>query len=178
MAYRKTRSREPITQARLRELVTYDRDTGLFVSIKKRPGGAAVGSVLGTPIGAARYMVAAFDYQLYYLHRLAWFYETGEWPTETIDHKDGDRQNNRFINLRLATMSEQLQNKVMPMGCHLDNRTGRWAAQIRFYGKRRRLGSFPTSAEAHAAYLAAKARLHTFQPVPRDAGGLGGTPPE
>lgn len=177
MAYRKTRSREPITQARLRELVAYDPETGEFVAIRERFGGKPAGSILGTPIGKAKYLVACFDYQLYYLHRLAWFYVTGEWPPSTIDHKDGDRQNNRFANLRPATMSEQLQNRI-GLGCYMDKRTGRWLAEIRTNGKKRFLGSFATSGEGHAAYLNAKAKYHPFQPVPRDAGGLGGTPPE
>ena len=93
MAYGKVRSRPPITQERLKELVRYDPETGLFTSIKKRRG-CKLGSILGTSIGKAEYLVMHLDYQLYYAHRLAWFYMTGEWPDPEVDHENGRRTDN------------------------------------------------------------------------------------
>lgn len=166
MAYRKVRSRPPITQERLKELVHYDPQTGLFTSIKKRRG-CKLGSILGTPIGRAEYLVIGLDYQLYYAHRLAWFYMTGEWPDPEVDHENGRRADNRWANLREATVVEQRQNRGGVLGAYQDKRRGTWHPSIRINGKRTNLGTFPTAEAAHAAYVEAKARLHPFQPTVR-----------
>ncbi len=43
-------------------------------------------------------------------HRVAWFLITGEQP-DIVDHISGDRHDNRFINLRSVTTSENGQNQ-------------------------------------------------------------------
>lgn len=48
--------------------------------------------------------------RLYYLHRLVWLLKTGDYPTCDIDHKDLDKTNNNFNNLRLASRSENKLN--------------------------------------------------------------------
>ena len=166
MAYRKVRSRPPITQERLKELVRYDPETGLFTSIKKRRG-CKLGSILGTSIGKAEYLVMHLDYQLYYAHRLAWFYRTGEWPDPEVDHENGRRTDNRWVNLREATRVQQRQNQGGVLGAYLDKRRGVWCGQIVVNKKRVNLSAFPTAEAAHAAYVEAKARLHPFQPTVR-----------
>ena len=91
---------------------------------------------------------------------------TGEWPSRQVDHKDTDRSNNRWANLRLATGSQNKAN----MGKRADNKSGykgvswysqtsRWVAQIRFEGKSKTLGYFLDPVKAHAAYCEAAARL-------------------
>jgi hypothetical protein len=110
--------------------------------------------------------------KVYYAHRLAWLYMTGEWPT-SVDHIDGDKANNAWSNLRHAEPKEQNQNMAM----RSDNttgfkgvfrtHTGKFAAQIHKDGKCHCLGSYVSPDEAYSAYLAAKARLHTFNPIPR-----------
>jgi hypothetical protein len=75
----------------------YDEDTGLFiwnVPIFKNKKGKVAGSL--TQNGRVQLTVEG---KRYYAHQLAWFYVTGEYPTTTIRHKDGDQTNNRFSNL-------------------------------------------------------------------------------
>ncbi|MFN6993710.1 MAG: HNH endonuclease [Aquincola tertiaricarbonis] len=105
-------------------------------------------------------------------HRAAWALHFGEWPAADLDHIDGNKANNRIENLRLASAAENAQNRTL----HRNNSSGfpgvyamqgRWRARIRVPGKRLSLGLFDTPEEAHTAYAAAKARLHTFQPVSR-----------
>jgi hypothetical protein len=109
------------------------------------------------------------------VHRLVWLYETGEWPSLDIDHINGDRSDNRFCNLRLATKGQNAQNYPL----HANNRCGlhgvswvgrvqKWRAMIRVDGKQRYVGMFKSPEDAHAAYLRAKVKFHPFQPIPRD----------
>ena len=75
-----------ITQARLKELLTYDPETGYFtrnVNVK----GANAGERAGT-ITAKGYIAIGIDRKHYLAHRLAFLYMTGEWPKELVDHKD------------------------------------------------------------------------------------------
>lgn len=165
------KSRE-LTQERLREFFSYDPDTGLFTSIKKRWGSKfPVGSVVGSPTGNGLYLEVRFDYRPYYLHRLAWFYMTGKWPDPEVDHEDGDGFNNRWRNLRETGRAGQMQNRAcrnstgFPGVYRVD---GSWAASITLDYQKHYLGCFPTPELAHAAYIEAKAHLHTFNPTVRD----------
>jgi hypothetical protein len=95
------------------------------------------------------------------VHRVAWLWMTGEHPTHEIDHRDTDRSNNAWSNIRNATKSQNQANRKM----NKLNKSGfkgvcrhapnRWRAQIMYGGKVYNLGSFPTPETAHAAYVAA-----------------------
>lgn len=73
-----------------------------------------------------------------------------------VDHKNGDPLDNRRSNLRLATSTQNLQNrqgatrrsKSGVRGAHWDGATGRWRAQVKVDGKQYRLGRFDTIEEA------------------------------
>ena len=100
-------------------------------------------------------------------HRLAWLWVTGKEPSDEIDHRDGDRSNNRFDNLREATRSQNCQNRVpLPKGAsdhcgvYFHKRNNRWIGQINADKVRHYLGSFKTEEAANAAVRAARARLH------------------
>lgn len=164
--------RKAVTAGRLRELLHYDPETGGFT---RRVGGrglrrgAAAGSVM-----ADGYLSVRIDGRRYQAHRLAWLYMTGELPAAQIDHRDGDRANNKIANLREATAAENNQNCGRTkrntsgfVGAHWHRGSRRWHAKISVAGRKLYLGSFDAAEEAHAAYLDAKFRLHSFQPVPR-----------
>jgi hypothetical protein len=107
-------------------------------------------------------------------HRLIWALVHGHWPPNDIDHRDGDPLNNRLTNLREATRAENSQNlpPSSTRGTVLDATQRKlrrpWRAYIRVNKKQVWLGCFAAREQAHAAYLAAKAKLHSFQPVPRE----------
>lgn len=160
-----------LTASRLRDLLSYDPDTGVFVwrihHRPKMPGDRAGGSGHG-------YIQIRLDGRLYYAHRLAWLYVNGEWPPEQIDHINGDGTDNRIINLRACSNDENQKNLGLRKtnssgltGVRWDRQRQKWAAHIRVDGKVTQLGRFNSKEHAHAAYLQRRSEINSFQPFPR-----------
>ena len=96
-----------LTQARLKELMTYDADTGVFTRHKSvQRGGKQVGC---TP-NKDGYFSAGIDGKTYLQHRLAWLYAHGVFPGGHIDHINRVKTDNRLCNLRVVTAFESNQN--------------------------------------------------------------------
>jgi hypothetical protein len=152
---------------RLLRIFRYDPTTGVFRRTESK-GRWKAGQIAGTQ-GPQGYVFLNVAGKLYRAHRLAWLHFYGEWPKLFVDHINGVRHDNRIANLRQATNAENLQNSHRPRS---QNRSGflgvvpnrkRWAAQIMLDGKTTCLGTYDAPEEAHAAYIAAKARMHPFQ---------------
>lgn len=109
------------------------------------------------------YVHVRIDGRFYAAHRLVWAHFTGAEPTGEIDHKNGDRADNRPENLRLATRGENMRNSTArgdwPKGVYRCKKDGKFRAQIKFRGHNRGLGVFNTPEAAHAAYRAEATRL-------------------
>lgn len=157
----------PLTHKRLKELFSYDPDTGLFTRLIALAKKSYVGEIAGCQEKDG-YVTLRVNYKLYKAHRLAWFYMTGEWPTHHIDHKDGVKNNNKFCNLRGASILQNQQNQDKP---HKDSKSGflgvskngdNWLARISVNYEVKCLGIFPTPELASEAYIAAKRELHPF----------------
>ena len=88
-----------MTQELLKEYFSYDKHSGIFTRIKtdSKSHLKFVGQPTGV-IASRGYIQIKFRKKRYYAHRLAWLYETGEWPEE-IDHINRVKDDNRFINL-------------------------------------------------------------------------------
>jgi hypothetical protein len=153
-----------LTQERLHELLEYDSDTGEF-RWRQRPSYVVKrGDVAGSLNKTTGYWLIHIDGRNYKAHQLAWLYMMGEWCRPMIDHRDCDRTNNRWDNLRRATFSDNAANRSRPRsnasgfkGVHRRRDNGKWRAQIWKDGRAIYLGQFATAQEAHAAYFA-KAR--------------------
>lgn len=163
-----------LTQARLKEFLKYDPETGGFYRVKQAGRSGPPGSVVRT-VHSKGYMTLGIDGGEYLQHRLVWLYVHGRFPPADIDHINGNRSDNRLANLRAATRAENLQNKAMQsnntsgqVGVTWRANRGHWVAQIKTGGAHRYLGSFKTVDLAREAYLKAKAELHLFQPIPRE----------
>ena len=151
------------TYERVRELLSYDPETGSFMRLKR------MGSYHPGPVTGGRtehgYVNITIDGMRNYAHRLAFLLMTGEWPTKHIDHINGDRADNRWANLRQATHSQNLANR----GPTKRNKSGfkgvvakrdKWIAAIQWKGKPYRAGPFESKEQAAEAYREMALRLH------------------
>ena len=114
------------------------------------------GTVAGA-IDGKGYLQIAVDGQLYRGHRLIWAVVTGAHPVNLIDHKDGDKTNNRIENLREATRQHNSVNSAMAQGAgrrgtYFVQRLGKYAAQIKADGQWFWLGLHDTEDAAFEAY--------------------------
>jgi hypothetical protein len=152
-----------ISQERLKALLSYDPATGIFMNLVTRRS-AKKGKRAGW-INAYGYRCVRLDGRTYYMGPLAWFYVTGYWPKDEIDHRNLNKRDDSFSNLREATRSQNCANKRVQKtsvlgikGVHF--RFGRYIAIIKKAGKLRHLGCFATLELARAAYRAAAQELH------------------
>jgi hypothetical protein len=101
----------------------------------------------------------------YLAHRVAWFLYHGIWPKDQIDHTNNIRNDNRIINLREATQSENMGNKKIQGGGSSKYKgviweNNAWRARIMVNYKKISLGSYKEEKEAALAYN--KAALEHF----------------
>lgn len=167
--WRKTGVSEAYLAAeRVRELLSYDPDTGVFtwlVSLAGRGGGVQIGKVAGSIDTKGRRQIK-IDGHAYFAHRLAFLWMTGEWPADQVDHRDRDHSNNRWLNLREASPSQNAMNRKpfrpkhdLPRGAHALP-SGRYAACIQLDGRLRHIGVFDTAEAAHTAYETKAREVH------------------
>lgn len=147
---------------RLHELLRY-ADDKLTWKVGRR-GHTRAGDEAGSlkPNGYVRIVV---DGTRLWMHRVVWAMHNGRWPDAEIDHINGIRHDNRIENLRVVTQALNQQNqrseRSNSSGLLGVTRDGiRFYARIHVDGKKIHLGSFAAAEEAHAAYVAAKRKLH------------------
>ena len=152
-----------------RALFHYDPESGVVTRKVAVHYSAPCGAVVGSP-NSQGYLQVTHRQRKYKVHRLIWLLQTGSWPDKSteIDHRDNDKVNNRWSNLRLVTPAQNMQNARKAransltgvLGVTHIKRTGRFAARIYHDGRLKHLGVFLTAEEAHAAYLEAKRKYH------------------
>lgn len=160
-------SGDPISHERLLSVLRYDPQSGLFHWVAQPKKGIVVlGHVAGYPSKKNGWIIIV-DGRQYYAHRLAWFYVTGEWPKHQIDHKNVDRLDNRWGNLREATYLTNNQNVKLKShnttgvkGVSFCKATGRYYTYINAEKKRHFLGYYDSADEAGRVYDEAAKRLH------------------
>lgn len=156
-----------LTADRLKVLVNYDAESGVFTRLVSTRNATAGKQTTGTmrPDG---YLVLNVDGKQYLCHRLAWLYMHGEWPLEHTDHIDGNRTNNRIANLRAASAAENGRNRTRSQAKNTSGSRGvywssirrKWIAQICVDRKVINLGGFAEKEAAVAARQAAETTFH------------------
>ena len=111
------------------------------------------------------YRCVSINDKKYFYHRIVYFIHNQEWDIHnssqdnSIDHIDRDKSNNNIENLRLVTHQQNMWNRDAKGYC-IDNRSGKYMAQIKVDGKSKHLGYFENEDDARTAYLNAKAIHH------------------
>ena len=156
-----------LTAQRLRELLHYNPETGLFTRRVRRWKWQA--EEIAGVVTASGYIAVGVDYKRYPGHRLAWLYVYGQWPESMLDHINCNKADNRIANLRAV---DPLTNSENQRSARRDNKssgllgvswhagTGKWRAKIHCSGKSVHIGLFHDPASAHAAYVLKKRELH------------------
>lgn len=158
-----------ITQEYLKQVLHYDKDTGVFTWKVKKRGSKGIFNKAGSKDHKG-YIQICIDGKKYAAHRLAWIYINGSLGYESLDHIDGVKDNNKINNLRLANVSENGQNIRNPkknsksgfLGVYFNKRAKKYHAQITINGKLIYLGLHETADRAHDAYVDAKRKIHPF----------------
>jgi hypothetical protein len=153
-----------ITQTRLKELLHYNPETGVFTWLESR-GSVKKGSIASTRYN--NYLGMGVDGTTHYAHRLAFLYMEGAFPEFEADHINSDKIDNRWSNLRKATRSQNMRNVGVKKrstscikGVRFIKKRNKWSARIRHHGKQHWLGVFDTAEHASEAYKNAADRYH------------------
>lgn len=149
-----------ITQSELKELITYDPETGIIKWINSGKGRRLKPTnISDCNYRKDGYLTITIGKKAYLGHRIAWLYMTGKWPKYFIDHINGDPSDNSFLNLRDLSHQKNHFNRA-PKGYSYNKQRGNYQARITVDGKNIHLGNYQTKDEAHAAYLIAKPKYH------------------
>ena len=146
-----------LTIERLIEHSTYNKETGVFTANQ-----ASARKKIGDPIGRINshgYMQISIDGVLHMAHRLAWMHVHLSHPAMDIDHRNLNKADNRFSNLRMASEIEngynipmKATNKAGFKGVYMRKKTGSWCAECKVNKKKYWLGTYKTAQEAGKAY--------------------------
>lgn len=155
-----------LTVKRLKSLLHYDPSTGDFTWLVNRAGNAKAGTKAGHKKRTSHITIMV-DGKAYFAHRLAWLYMKGEWSSCAIDHINQNSYDNRFLNLREASVEQNncniAKNKLNTSGykgVYWKKSSSKWVAQIRKMKKHYHLGYYNNVHDAAQAYNYAAYRLH------------------
>lgn len=138
-----------IPPERIKEYITYDKETGFFIRNKYFYGYYQKPRILKT---INRYLSVFFEKRMYRAHDLAWWWENNKYPDGIIDHINGNGLDNRIANLRDVTFKENLRNRKEHrngnyFGVQFDKSKKKWASFV----NRKFIGRYPCEHQAAMA---------------------------
>ena len=151
-----------LTQIHLKNTLQYNPLTGIFTNKKK-------GLKAGTATDQG-YVRIGIDNNYYKAHRLAFLYMLGLFPSDQVDHINGNRSDNRWLNLRSASNAinqknrkTQKNNTSKVTGISWSKERVAWEASIRVNKRRVSLGRHSDWFEAVCARMSANNK-YDFHP--------------
>lgn len=175
--------REQVAAGALRDLLSYNGDTGRLYWAVRPASMFADGAVPAeracrswntryagkeafTSDDGKGYRIGAIFGRLYNAHRVVWALVHGAWPDEQIDHINGDRSDNRLANLRCASVRENARNTKRPahnssgvIGVNWRACKSKWRAYIAVNRHTLHLGYFDSFEAAVTARRSAEKEL-------------------
>lgn len=180
-------TRHDITPDLLRMLLNYDQITGALTWKERTTGLSKFRPAFGSPSYCTNWntrfagepafaRISVYGYSCgdvlgvpIFAHRVIWAMVHDYWPNR-IDHINGKRDDNRLVNLRDVSATENNRNKCISKanssgvtGIHWHRRDRSWYAIIYDGGRKRHLGSFATKERAIEARKQAE-RLLRYHP--------------
>lgn len=153
-----------LTAAHLKELLHYNRRTGVF-TWRRRQGRAAPGHIAGATRSGGGLEIT-IDGKHHRTARLACLYVTGAWPVGEMRRRNGDLFDDRWKNLLDKPLSASAMTKAVGQPNSLRrrgvtiSRPGKFRARVGVNGARIHIGYFATADAAFEARQRAAVRLH------------------
>lgn len=158
-----------ITKDELSKYLEYDSEVGVFRWLVGNGARAKAGAIAGSA-EVMGYWQIALNKVTYKAHRLAWLYVYGSLPKGVIDHINGDKRDNRIVNLRDVSVSGNQYNRKAPknntsghQGVSFVNSMGRWRVTLAVGKKQINIGYYSKIDDAVAAHKAAKNKYHIIE---------------
>lgn len=150
----------------IKRLLRYDPETGL-IYWKTNHNNVKKGQLTYTKLRKRGYLIINIKKKDFLVHRIAFLLMTGEWPKLLVDHINGDKTDNRFCNLRLATNAQNIQNSKLSVknisgfkGVCWNNVCKKWSAYITSNGQSYNLGLYLKIEDAIQARIEAEEKFH------------------
>jgi hypothetical protein len=151
----------------LLKIFDYNVETGIFTYKISTANRIHIGDIANTK--SHGYIRIKINGRQYAAHRLAWFYVTGNWPINQIDHMDNIRDHNWFSNLREVTNKINAQNKKTSLknnsicntipGVTFDKREQKYRVGLRLNGILMWFGYYATQIEDESVCLIKRREL-------------------
>lgn len=157
-----SKTHAPLTADFVKSILDYDPKTGFFLwqfrpDMPRKWNSRYVGKQAGSTSKSGYVKIQIGKGMHYSAHVLAWLIVYGEWLPSEIDHKFGDRSDNRISELRRADTSDNACNKVMQrnntsgfVGVSFDPQRKLWRARVKRKGKMHDLGFYSSADDAAA----------------------------
>lgn len=143
----------------MKNILDYNAETGVFTWLNPPNKRIKIGSIAGCFVKTTGYWQIGINGTRYLAHRLAWYFIHGSFPEGNIDHINQNKLDNRIVNLRISTVSQNAcnapkhrDNRSGYKGVDFDKRKNKYRARIRINNKQIQIGYFATAEEAAKAY--------------------------
>lgn len=156
-----------ISQEKLKERLRYEPDTGDWFWVDHPWFKSYAGCQVAGNRDSDGYARVSINNKNVKLHRLAFLFMLGELPPDEVDHINGDKTDNRWVNLRLAVRAENGQNirdsgrnTSGVIGVNWSHSEQKWQVRVMAYGQRFSGGYFDDLDQAKAKRNRMVVELH------------------
>ena len=147
-----------LNQDELKHQLKYIKTSGKFIWISDKHNQTQIINTEAGTLMNHGYVRIVINGKGYLAHRLAWLYVIGDWPTYRIDHKDLNKSNNSWNNLKEVTNRINNQNKSMHrignklVGACWDKERHKWYPAFWLEGRPLDLGRYESAEVSHVIY--------------------------